>query len=87
MSLLWSVDPKEELCKHKIPQIFYSLWRCVHMVVASFAVVAETVGVLHTQVKTLGKSQEPINSCPSSKHFLSVQAHHIQGCVILAVLV
>lgn len=65
MRLLWSVDPKEEFSRDKIPQIFYSLWSCVRVVVASFTVMAETVGVLHTQIKTLGKK-------PRTHKFLSV---------------
>lgn len=51
--LLGPVDAEELLGRQEVPQVLHAVRAGVLVVVSSFPVVAETVGVLHTQIETL----------------------------------
>lgn len=57
MRLCGSVDAVDELCRHEVAQVLHTVRCGVYVVVATFPVVAEAVGVLHTQVQTLSAKQ------------------------------
>lgn len=57
MSLFGPVDAKHKLCRHEVAQVLHSVRRGVSVVVATFSMVTEAVGVLHTQVQTLDTKQ------------------------------
>lgn len=51
------VDAVDKLCRHEVAQVIHTVRCGVYVVVATFSVVAEAVGVLHTQVQTLDTPQ------------------------------
>lgn len=57
--LLGPVDAEEQLGGQKVPQVLHAVGAGVLMVVPSFPMVAETVGVLHTQIKALSPEKGP----------------------------
>ena len=58
MRLFGPVDAINKLCRHEVAQVLHTIRGSVYVVVATFSVVAEAVGVLHTQVQAL-KTQQP----------------------------
>lgn len=57
MGLFGPVDAVHKLCRHEVAQVLHSVRSGVSVVVATFSMVAEAVGVLHTQVQTLDTQQ------------------------------
>lgn len=57
MGLFWPVNTVHKLCRHKIAEVFHSVRCGVNVVVATFSVVTEAVGVLYTQIQTLESQQ------------------------------
>lgn len=57
MGLFGPVNAVHKLCRHKVAQVLHSVGCSVNIVVAALSVVAEAVGVLHTQVQTLDTQQ------------------------------
>lgn len=57
MGLFWPVNTVHKLCRHKIAKVFHSVRCGVNVVVATFSMVTEAVGVLHTQIQTLESQQ------------------------------
>lgn len=53
VGLLGSVDPVHKLCRQEVTQILHAVWSRVYVVVTSFSMVTEAVGVLHTQIQAL----------------------------------
>lgn len=53
MSLFGSVNTKEKFCWQKISQILYTIWCGIIMIVSSFTMVTETMGVFQSQIKPL----------------------------------
>ncbi len=51
------VDAVDKLCRHEVAQVLHTVRCGVYVVVATFSVVAEAVGVLHAQVQTLDTQQ------------------------------
>lgn len=45
------VDAVDKLCRHEVAQILHTVRCSVYVVVATFSVVTEAVGVFHTQVQ------------------------------------
>lgn len=59
MRLRGPVDAEEQLGGQQVPQVLHAVGAGVLMVVSSFPVVAEAVGVLHTQIKALSPEKGP----------------------------
>lgn len=57
--LLGPVDAEEQLGGQEVTQVLHAVGAGVLVVVASFPVVAETVGVLHTQIEALSPQKGP----------------------------
>ena len=53
------VDAEEQLGGQEVPQVLHAVGAGVLMVVPSFPVVAETVRVLHAQIKALSPEKGP----------------------------
>ena len=53
VGLFGPVDAVHKLCRHEVAQVLNTVRCGVYVVVATFSVVAEAVGVLHTQVQAL----------------------------------
>lgn len=57
MGFLGPVDAVDKLGRHEVAQVLHTVGCGVYVVVAPFSVVAEAVGVLHSQVQTLQQQQ------------------------------
>lgn len=50
VGLFRPVDAEDKLCRHEVAQVLHSVGCGVYVVVATFSMVTEAVGVLYTQV-------------------------------------
>lgn len=53
MCVFGSVNAIDKLCREEVSQVLHGVGRGVDIVVATFSVVAEAMGVLHTQIQAL----------------------------------
>lgn len=67
VGLLRPVDAEDKLCRHEVAQILHTVRCSVYVVVATFSVVTEAVGVFHTQVQALQSNQADITKKPTEQ--------------------
>lgn len=55
MGLFWLINAIQKLCRQEVSKIFHCVWGSVIMVVSTFSMMTETMGVLQSQIKPLGQ--------------------------------
>lgn len=80
MRLCGSVNAIHKLSRQEVTQILHTVRSCVYIVVASFSMVAEAVGVLHAQIQALLTQKNHVNKTANfQQHNTLEQLLHLQG--------